>query len=294
MIDALPPRTWEADVIVVQISDTHIEEAGVKAHGLYDTAQSLSRCLAAVQALDVKPDVVLHTGDLADGGTAASYGTLRGLLSNFPFPFYAIPGNHDDREPFRQAFSDQPWLPRTGPFINFTVDGPVRLVCLDSTIPGEVAGELCAERLHWLADRLAEAPGHPTIVALHHPPFATAMAGVSGVGLRQGGPELDALLRRYPNVQRVIAGHYHRAMTIAFGGTIGYAAPSAAYPFGLDMGPERILSLSAEPPGFAVHVWMGDAGVGTPGLITHTVSFGDWRAPIALRRGGQRMLDSGH
>jgi 3',5'-cyclic AMP phosphodiesterase CpdA len=41
----------------VQISDTHIEEPGQRAYGRYDTADSLVRCLAAILALDRRPDL---------------------------------------------------------------------------------------------------------------------------------------------------------------------------------------------------------------------------------------------
>jgi Icc protein len=276
-------------MILVQISDTHIEEPGLRAHGLYDTAASLARCLKAIQALDRRPDLVVHTGDLTNHGSAERYQLFREILGAFPLPFCAIPGNHDVREPLRAAFADQQWMPRTGAFLHYVVEGPLRLICLDSTIPGETPGELCGERLAWLAERLAEAPGKPTVVALHHPPFATAMTGGSSIGLLRGGPELDEILRRHPNVQRVIAGHNHRAMTVGFGGTIGYVAPPVSFSFALEMGTERLLSLTAEPPGFAVHVWTDDAGLGAPGLITHTVSFGEWPAPIPLLRAGKRI-----
>jgi 3',5'-cyclic AMP phosphodiesterase CpdA len=277
-------------MIIAQISDTHIEEPGNRAYGRYDTTAALTRALNALLALDRRPDLVVHTGDLAHSASAERYRVFREVLGSFPIPFCAIPGNHDARDPFRDAFADMAWMPRTGRFIQFVVDGPVRLVALDSTIPGAPAGELCAERLAWLADRLAEAPTAPTIVAMHHPPFATGMTGASSIGLVSGGRELDALLRRHPQVQRIIVGHNHRAMTAGFGGTIGYAAPSVSYPFALEMGPERLLSIAGEPPGFAVHIWGDDAGIGTPGLVTHTVPLGDWPAPIPLLKAGQRLI----
>lgn len=281
-------------MLLVQISDTHIEEPGQRAYGRYDTADSLARCLTAILALDRRPDLVVHTGDLAHHGSAERYRLFREILGDFPLPFYAIPGNHDARESLRAAFADQSWMPQTGTFLHYVVEGPVRLICLDSTIPGETPGELCAERIGWLEARLAETPAKPTVIAMHHPPFATAMTGGSSVGLLAGGAELDALLRRHQNVLRVIAGHNHRPMTVGFGGTIGYAAPPVSYPFALEMGAERLLSLTAEPPGFAVHVFADDAGVGVPGLITHTVPFGDWPGPIPLLRAGKRILPGGN
>ncbi|MCW2948489.1 MAG: metallophosphoesterase [Actinoallomurus sp.] len=53
--------------------------------------------------------------------------------------------------------------------------GYARVVCCDSTIPGEAGGELSDP--DWLDATLAEAPGTPTSVAMHHPRSASAWAG---------------------------------------------------------------------------------------------------------------------
>ncbi|MFV0294816.1 MAG: phosphodiesterase [Hyphomicrobiaceae bacterium] len=289
----LPPDITHNDgtaMLLVQISDTHIEEAGAKAYGQFDTTRALERCLAAILKLDRRPDFIVHTGDLAHHGSLERYRLFRSIMDDFPIPYCAIPGNHDARDLFREAFSDRPWMPVEFPFIQFVVEGTIRLICLDSTIPHETPGELCATRLDWLEKRLAEAPGHPTIVALHHPPFATGMTGGSSDGLVRGGVEFAHLLRRFPNVVRVISGHNHRAVTAAFGGTTGYVVPAVSYPFALEMGAERRLSLAGEPPGFGVHLRLDDDGTGAPGLITHTVPIGDWPPPMPLLRGGRRVL----
>ncbi|MDC6451209.1 hypothetical protein PQY67_13575, partial [Pseudomonadales bacterium] len=100
----------------------------------------------------------------------------------------------------------------------------------------------------------------------------------------------SALLKRHPQVVRVIAGHAHRPFTCAFGGTIGFAAPTTCYPFALETSSEQALSITGEPPAIAVHIWMRDAGVGGPGLVTHTVPIGDWGEKIVLLRKGKRVL----
>ncbi|MEC7396262.1 MAG: phosphodiesterase, partial [Pseudomonadota bacterium] len=62
--------------------------------------------------------------------------------------------------------------------------------------------------------------------------------------------------------------------------------------FALEMGEERILSVAGEPPAFSLHLWMADAGVGEPGLVTHTIPIGDWGKPLPLLRKGKRILSA--
>lgn len=280
-------------MIIVQITDTHIEEPGSLAYERFDTAANLRAAVAAINRIKPAPAMVMHTGDMAHHGSIERYRYFRELITDLEAPFYAIPGNHDGRAPFREAFSDMDWMPKDGTFLHYTIDDfPVRIVCCDSVRAGEVTGGLCAERQDWLDRTLAEAPDKPTIVAMHHPPFGSGMTGTTSNGLVEGGAELAAILRRHPQVVRLIAGHAHRPFTCQFGGTIGYASPTTCYPFALEMGEERILSVAGEPPAFSLHLWMADAGVGEPGLVTHTIPIGDWGKPLPLLRKGKRILSA--
>ena len=236
-------------MILVQITDTHIDEPGTLVYGHFDTARALEDAVAAINAMDPGPGLVLHTGDIASHGSVARYQAFKVIAGELTAPMVLIPGNHDDRDALRQVFGGTPWLPTDGEYLQYVIeDHAVRIICCDSVIAGDTPGELCAERLAWLDARLGEAADRPTIVALHHPPFCSGMTGSSAKGLRQGGLELDAILRRHPQVVRVLAGHVHRPITAAFGGTIAFAGPTTCYPFGLDTGPERLLNVTHEPP----------------------------------------------
>jgi 3',5'-cyclic AMP phosphodiesterase CpdA len=282
-------------MIVVQISDTHIDRPGQYVYGHYDTGASFRRAIDLINAMSPQPDLVLHTGDLASHGSAAAYTYFREMLHDLKAPFRAIPGNHDERGAFRDAFADTDWMPQDGTFLHYVVDHlPVRIICCDSVIADAVPGELCPVRLAWLQDRLEEAPSTPTIVAMHHPPFASGMTGTTSNGLRSGGPELAELLRQHPQVQRLVAGHVHRPISTIFAGTMAYSAPTTCYPFALDMGDERVLRITDEPPAIAVHAWLEHAGPEGPGLITHTVPTGDWGEPLTLLKNGQRVLNTAH
>src|SRR4029077_2952950 len=150
-------------MIVIQLCDPHIVAPGELLYGRVDTAEFLARSVAEINRLDPLPDVAVITGDLADPRHPAEHQHLRALLAPLHMPVLVIPGNHDAREPLRAAFAGNGHLPADG-FLQFVVeDSPLRIVALDTLVPGEVGGELCEERLAWLARALAAAPDRPTV-----------------------------------------------------------------------------------------------------------------------------------
>ncbi len=104
--------------------------------------------------------------------------------------------------------STSTWLGDDG-FVQYAVDDfDVRLVVLDTTVPGEPGGELCARRLQWLDRTLGESD-RPTIIAQHHPPFATGLTMMDRMSL--ANPEAEAaVIARHRHVQCIISGHFHR------------------------------------------------------------------------------------
>jgi 3',5'-cyclic AMP phosphodiesterase CpdA len=160
-------------MLLAQISDLHVVAKGRKFYDRIDTPAFLARAVAHLNALDPRPDFVWITGDLVDQGSPAEYAHLRDILAGLQMRWAVMPGNHDERSNLRQAF-DETRLPRTGEFLQYAIDDlPLRLLALDTLIPGESSGRLCQARLDWLSDRLEERPERPTIIAMHHPPFLT-------------------------------------------------------------------------------------------------------------------------
>jgi 3',5'-cyclic AMP phosphodiesterase CpdA len=257
-------------VLIAQITDTHIKPEGILAYGRVDTAAFLARAVDHILHLDPRPDVVLGTGDLVDGGTPAEYARLRHLLSPLPMPVYLIPGNHDDRDALRHAFADYPKMPRAG-FIQFVVDdGPLRLVAVDTLLPGASGGRVDAERLAWLDARLAEAPSKPTMIFMHHPPFKTGIEYMDSIGL-EGAGAMAEVVRRYPQVERVVCGHLHRSIQSRWAGTVAMTVPATAHQVELDVRHDVGLAFSMEPPGYALHLWREDVG-----LVSHMATVGDF------------------
>jgi 3',5'-cyclic AMP phosphodiesterase CpdA len=157
------------------------------------------------------------TGDLVDHGEPEEYEQLRHLLARLSMPVFVIPGNHDAREPLREAFRGAGYLPVDG-YLQYAIeDYPLRLVALDTLVPGKHVGMLCAERLGWLDATLAAQPDRPTVILMHHPPFATGITYMDNYGL-DNAAGLAQIVARHPQVERIVCGHLHRAIDRRFAG----------------------------------------------------------------------------
>lgn len=267
-------------MLLAQITDLHISEPDTLIDRLYRTADHLERAVRHLLALDPRPDAVVITGDLVEGGREAEYARLVEILRPLPMPVYVVPGNHDDREGLRRAFGARGYLPERG-FLCYAVDaGPLRLVALDTHVPGSPGGRLCAERLAWLDARLAEAPDRPTIVLQHHPPFHTGMSRMDEMNL-DGRDAEAAIVARHGQVERVLCGHLHRPIVRRFAGTVASTCPSTAHQVDLDLRERGHLALVREPPACALHLWSQETG-----LVSHTSYVGDYGRPDVMVAAG--------
>ena len=233
--------------LLVQLSDPHI--GATWADG--DPVARLRAAVESVGRLPDVPDAVLMSGDLADNAADDEYELVRELLAQLGASVYVLPGNHDDRDRLRSHF-DLPGA--SGTPVQYAVDlGPLRLVVLDSTRPGEDRGELDAGRLRWLDAELAGVPDRPTVLALHHPPVSTGIAAWDEIGLPVADRRaLAEVLHRHAQVRRIIAGHVHRTMTAELAGRAVLTVPSTYVQTRLSFNSDEIETV-AEPPGFAVH-----------------------------------------
>jgi 3',5'-cyclic AMP phosphodiesterase CpdA len=272
-------------MLIGQISDLHIKANGKLSYRVVDTAGMLARCVEHVRALKQRPDVLLVTGDLVDFGKPEEYATLKALLAPLPMPYYLIPGNHDERGALRDAFPEHGYLRQWGPFVQYAIDDwPVRLVALDTVIPGQSGGELCVDRLAWLEATLAAQPRKPTIVVMHHPPFRTGIGHMDRMGLADASG-LAAVIARNPQVERVLCGHLHRPIQVRFAGTIASTCPSPAHQVALDLDREAPSRFVMEPPAYQIHQWSAATG-----MVSHTAFIGEFAGPFPFYEGG-KLID---
>jgi 3',5'-cyclic AMP phosphodiesterase CpdA len=233
--------------LIVQLSDPHIGAGW--ANG--DPIAGLAAAVEAVRRLGTQPAAVLVSGDLADNASDAEYERVRDLLAPLRAPAYVLPGNHDERQALRRHFG----VPGIGAEpVCYSVDlGPLRLVALDSTLPGEDSGALDGDRLVWLDAELSARPQQLTLLAMHHPPMLTGIPAWDRIGLAEDVRRmLGELIGRHPQVRRIVAGHVHRTITGDLAGRTVLTIPSTYVQGRLTFGAHE-LGLAAEPAGFAVH-----------------------------------------
>ncbi len=213
---------------------------------------------------------MLATGDLVDGGSVAEYRHFAELVAPLRAPLWLLPGNHDDRAALRAAFPARAEMGVDG-YVQFVIDGPFRVVCIDSSRAGEPGGRLAPAQLAWLDATLAAAPATPTIVALHHPPFETGIGHMDAMGLdAAAAAALGAVVAAHAQVERVQSGHLHRTIVRRWHGTIAATAPSVAHAVALDLRPDGPAAWNREPPAYMLHWWSPSAG-----LVTHVEAIGD-------------------
>jgi len=250
-----------AACIIAQASDLHVAAPGTLATVQEDTARDVRAAVEWLNRLSPAPQLVLFTGDLTDHGGQREYEHLAELLQPLIAPFALLPGNHDNVDRMRAVF---PVKERgLGARYAYTIEHlPCRVIMLDSVILGSHQGRLGDEQLGWLDSALAQEPDKPTVVAVHHPPFRTGIDWMDALGL-QDQADFAEVIRRSPQVQRVVSGHLHRAITCQWAGTTALTAPSVTYQVSLDLALDAAGRIVREPPAILLHVLINGH------LVTH-------------------------
>jgi Icc protein len=136
--------------LLAQISDLHLGEPprdGV------DPEDCLRAVVKALRRLPDRLGAILVSGDLAEHAKPKEYRRAAKLVGKLGVPLYALPGNHDDRATMREVLG----APGEGDApLDYAADlGPLQLIVVDSTIPGEDRGGFEPGQLERLEAELA-------------------------------------------------------------------------------------------------------------------------------------------
>ena len=253
-------------MLIAQISDVHIRDHLGMFGELVDTSKTLEKAIKLLNALDPQPDVVLATGDLTDDGTKEQYSQFLEIIAPLNAPLLPLPGNHDDYSEFIIAFSST--LPDEIPknHCSYVIDNfPVRLIALDTSLPGQHDALFSEDHELWLSQVLEQEKDKPTLIFTHFPPFETGINFMDISGLKSAD-RLEKIIRNNPQVKLVVAGHVHRPIQTSFASTMISVCPSTGNQLKLDLNPKNGSAVD-EPPGFQLHIWKNDRFVTHTGII---------------------------
>jgi 3',5'-cyclic AMP phosphodiesterase CpdA len=224
-----------ASHLLVQISDIHLTAGGLLPPGVRPRDNLLSGLRLLADA-GIRPEAFVLTGDLADAGDGACYDDLAEIFAEATRDSGAsvvyLPGNHDDRGTFRRH------LPAgTGDLAgDGTGDGPLnqthwrdglRIIALDSTVPGESHGELDDQTLRYLRSELETPAADGTVVLLHHPPVTSPIQPMAQIALRHPERLREAIAGS--DVRIILCGHNHHAALGTLGTVPVWVCPATAY-----------------------------------------------------------------
>ncbi len=226
--------------VIAQLSDAHV---GGPTAG---SGERLSLAIAEINRMSRLPDLVLLTGDNTHNGTFEEWAEVRERLSELRVPWEAIAGNHDrtiDEIAGHRAIDA----------------GPLRLLLVDVS-----ANVFTESDARWLEGELVARPHTPTVIAIHAPPFETGIWWMDCVGLG-GADRFETVVRRHPQVIKVLSGHVHRLIQTNWDGCSLWVSPSTSVAVAVDLDPNHAPAETAEPPTFSLHAYTGR------GIVSHVV-----------------------
>jgi Icc protein len=179
---------------IAHISDLHCG-------GPHFVPNLLERAITEVN--DLRPDIVICSGDLTSFGFRQEYVEAQHYLEQIRCEsLVVVPGNHDSRNVgyvhFEELFGDRNSVLRH--------DG-VTVVAVDSTEPDLDHGQIGRGRYGWIEEQFAEPPAELRIFVLHHHLLPVPGTGRERNIVYDAGDLIECLQRAHVNL--VLSGHKH-------------------------------------------------------------------------------------
>lgn len=210
----------------VQMSDTHV---GYNKEANPDVTSTLREAIGKVNALQLRPAFVLHTGDVTHLSQPGSHEVAVDVLKTLDVDhMHAVPGEHDLANDGYARWKDL-WgrATREKGWISFD-QGGVHFVGLNNV--GERVGKLGGlgtEQLEWLEKDLAARRSSTPIVVFAHVPLWSVYPEW---GWATGDSERAmTALKKFGSVT-VLNGHIHQTLQKVEGNVAFHTAASTAFP----------------------------------------------------------------
>ena len=235
-------RMSAAVPLFVQISDTHI---GFNKDANPDVAGTLKQTIALIDAMPVKPQFIVHTGDITHLSKPAEFDAAAQLMSGLKVAdLHTVPGEHDVTDGVgTEYFNRFGKVSNNKGYYSFDQAG-VHFVALNNVMsfkPGGL-GALGPDQLAWLEQDLRSRRASTPIVVFAHIPL-WSIYEPWGWGTGDAGQAVE-LLKRFGSVT-ILNGHIHQIVSKVEGNITFHTARSTAYPqpaagVGLGPGPLKV------------------------------------------------------
>ncbi|HAQ58976.1 MAG TPA: phosphodiesterase [Microbacterium sp.] len=244
-----------AKATILHLSDTHLLGGNAELGGRYDTEANLRRTMQRVAELGVTPDALVFTGDLTDLGEPEAYDALRSIVEpvaeQWGCPIAWVAGNHDERPALRGTLLGLE--PTQEPVLGEWDLGGLRLLALDTSVPGWHHGDLDDAQLDWLRARLAVPAPLGTILALHHPPLPSHVPLFGILELQRQERLAQAIAGS--DVRAILAGHLHYSTSGTFAGVPVSVAAATCYTMDIARPALSVNGMDAGQSFHLVHVY---------------------------------------
>lgn len=248
------PLGSPATHVIAHISDTHLLAGGKPLHEV-DTVTNLRKALERLESTGIRIDAIVHTGDIADLGELDAYRRASELIDpvaeRLGCPVVWIAGNHDSRGPLREGLGLTD--PGESPLDTVTVVNGLRIIGLDTSVPGQGHGDIDDAQLDWLRGELATPASHGTILALHHPPVETVVHELQTLQLRASDRLRDVI--DGTDVRSILAGHFHYSTHGVFAGVDVSVGTATSYTIRVDDAAKGLTGVDGAQAIALVHVF---------------------------------------
>ena len=208
----------------VQISDTHV---GFHGDANADVLATFRQAIDKINALPVRPDFVMHTGDLTHLAKPEQFDTVQQLLGTIKAgAVFTVPGEHDVIDDRGAQYFKMFNANRATPWYSFDAAG-VHSLALTNVIDIKAGGFLGRDQLEWARQDLAKHSSATPIAVFAHIPLYAAYPQWGWT--TDDYTELLALLRRFNSVT-VLNGHIHQVLSKVDGRVTFFTADSTAFP----------------------------------------------------------------
>ena len=231
--------------VIAHLSDPHLVAGDRLLSGHIDTAAQLRQALSRVEESQEAIDAIVISGDLTDSGDPAAYRLLlevaRPVADRLGAVLVTTGGNHDERRPLAATLYG---LDTDEPQDRVTDVRGLRVITLDSAVPGYHHGGFSDAQYDWLASELATAADYGTILVMHHPPITYRSPTMAMLDFDD-----PARLRSIvvgSDVRALLCGHLHVTTFGALAGIPVIVAGGVSYVD--DVGAPRGLMIGVDGP----------------------------------------------